>query len=122
MAAGYGSVCLICKSAKNVTAVQESLKAYLARSEDTSLPGLLPKVILDYTGDALTGVLSLPVYLSKGLEFDAVLICDADSTTYHTEDDRKLLYISCTRALHHLSLFCEGDESPLVQYIERQTK
>lgn len=122
VAAGYGSVCLICKSAKNVTAVQESLKAYLARSEDTSLPGLLPKVILDYTGDALTGVLSLPVYLSKGLEFDAVLICDADSTTYHTEDDRKLLYISCTRALHHLSLFCEGDESPLVQYIERQTK
>ncbi|WP_334306013.1 ATP-binding domain-containing protein [Anaerocolumna sp. AGMB13025] len=52
--------------------------------------------------------------MSKGLEFDAVLICDADSTNYHSEDDKKLLYIASTRALHRLNLFCKGEASLLL--------
>ena len=57
----------------------------------------------------------LPSYMAKGLEFDAVLICDGDSDTYQTGDDRKLLYIECTRALHRLSLFCQGELTPLLE-------
>ncbi|WP_242996502.1 MULTISPECIES: ATP-binding domain-containing protein [Lachnospiraceae] len=52
--------------------------------------------------------------MSKGLEFDTVLICDADSQNYHDEDDKNLLYVACTRALHKLSLFCENEVSPLI--------
>ena len=42
----------------------------------------------------------LPSYLSKGLEFDSVIIVD----TFNKEDkiDLKLLYVSMTRALHKL--------------------
>lgn len=53
----------------------------------------------------LKGVFAIPVYLSKGLEVDAVLICDADQEHYDSEDDKNLLYIACTRALHRLNLF-----------------
>ena len=62
----------------------------------------------------LQGVFIIPVYMSKGLEFDAVLVCDADRQNYHNEDDKKLLYVACTRALHRLNFFCEKDISPFI--------
>jgi len=42
-------------------------------------------------------------YLSKGLEFDSVIIINPNNN-YFTDDilDLKLLYISMTRALHKL--------------------
>lgn len=47
------------------------------------------------------GVIILPVYLAKGLEFDVVII--TDSSKYTTEPlDTKLQYIAITRALHRL--------------------
>jgi DNA helicase-2/ATP-dependent DNA helicase PcrA len=69
------------------------------------------------TSDAqadLSGPFLIPVYLAKGLEFDAVLICDADQQHYHRADDKNLLYIACTRALHRLNLFYTGAVSPLL--------
>ena len=102
-AAGYRSVGLICKTEKNALSLYARLKDRL----DVS-------VIRKEGAAELQGVLILPVYMAKGLEFDAVLICDADSGNYHSEDDAKLLYIACTRALHRLSLFCAGELSPLV--------
>ena len=62
----------------------------------------------------LHGVFIIPVYMSKGLEFDAVLICDTNAENYNSEDDKNLLYIACTRALHRLNLFCPGEPSPLL--------
>ncbi len=59
------------------------------------------------------GILILPVYLAKGLEFDAALVIGADKS-YATEQDRKLLYIACTRALHRLDLYTAGSWSPLI--------
>lgn len=70
--------------------------------------------------EELTGTFIIPVYLTKGLEFDAVLILDADQTHYHSREDRKLLYIASSRALHRLALFHTGEASPwLKQNIER---
>lgn len=61
------------------------------------------------------GVSVVPVYLAKGLEFDAVLIADADGTHYAANpQDAKLLYVACTRALHRLTLLHEGTLTPLV--------
>lgn len=56
------------------------------------------------------GVSVLPVYLSKGLEFDAVIVTDVDPSHYGPED-AKLLYVGCTRALHELWLLY-GDALP----------
>lgn len=65
----------------------------------------------DYKG----GISVIPVYLTKGLEFDAVLIVDVDSENYQkNEGDAKLLYVGCTRALHHLWMSYTGECSPLV--------
>ncbi|BFT71724.1 HelD family protein [Paenibacillus sp. P36] len=61
------------------------------------------------------GISVVPVYLTKGLEFDAVLLMDVTAAHYEaTLMDAKLLYVGCTRALHELWLMAPGDLSPLV--------
>ncbi|OPH57478.1 DNA helicase UvrD [Paenibacillus ferrarius] len=61
------------------------------------------------------GISVLPVYLTKGLEFDAVLLMDVTAGHYEaTLMDAKLLYVGCTRALHELWLMAPGELSPLV--------
>lgn len=100
---GFQSIGLICKTENNSIRLFEKMNQKL-------------DIQLIKNGDVsdLQGTFVIPVYLSKGLEFDAVLICDADSQNYHDEDDKNLLYVACTRALHRLSLFCEKEISPLV--------
>ena len=72
------------------------------------------QIIRNGSAAELQGVFIIPVYMSKGLEFDAVLICDADN--------QNLLYVACTRALHRLSLFCEKEVSPLIYATSKHTK
>ncbi len=64
--------------------------------------------------ERIEGTLLLPCYTAKGLEFDAVLVCDADAQNYFDEDDKKVLYVACTRALHRLCLYSDGAMTPLV--------
>ncbi|MFD2611756.1 HelD family protein [Paenibacillus gansuensis] len=73
--------------------------------------------LLDAKQSAYGGGLSVvPVYLAKGLEFDAVVIADADERNYRGRPaDAKLLYVACTRALHELHLLYSGTVSPLVK-------
>ena len=100
---GYQSIGLICKTEKKALFLYESLK------DKADVQLIKSESITD-----LQGVFIIPVYMSKGLEFDAVIICDADAETYYSQDDKKLLYIACTRALHRLNLFCMGEASPLL--------
>ncbi|MFC3096223.1 HelD family protein [Alteraurantiacibacter palmitatis] len=62
-----------------------------------------------------TGVLICAAQLAKGLEFDRVVIAGADDKNYHTNMDRNLLYIGCTRAMHRLSLVSHGDPSRFIR-------
>lgn len=100
---GYQSIGLICKTEKNALSLFDSLKDRVD-----------VQIIKNESAGEVQGVFIIPVYMSKGLEFDAVLICDADSTNYYSEDDKKLLYIASTRALHRLNLFCKGAASSLL--------
>lgn len=95
---GYRSIGLLCKTEKNALSLYKLIKGKM----DVQL-------IKDESISDLKGVFIMPVYMSKGLEFDAVLICDADDMNYNSSDDKKLLYIACTRALHRLNMFCEGE-------------
>ena len=53
------------------------------------------------------GIIMTTVHLAKGLEFDEVIIPFASARTYHTDVDRSMLYIACTRAMH-------GSHSPML--------
>lgn len=50
----------------------------------------------------------LPVYLSKGLEADGVIVAGV-SEEWNTNEDRNLMYVAATRALHELTVFFQGD-------------
>ncbi|MCM1566679.1 MAG: AAA family ATPase [Dehalobacter sp. 4CP] len=100
---GYQSVGLICKTE------HDALSLYAQLKDQSDIQLLKGDVQFD-----LSGVFLIPVYLAKGLEFDAVLICEADQAHYHSADDKNLLYIACTRALHRLNLFYTGEISPFL--------
>ncbi len=99
----YKSIGLICKTEKEASSLYESLK------DEIQI-----KLIKSDSMATLDGTFIIPIYLSKGLEFDSVLILNTDKNTYYSKDDKNLLYIACTRALHRLSLFYTGEMSPLL--------
>ena len=101
---GYRSIALVCKTEQDSISLHERLKSR------TDIRLVKSGTVID-----LSGVFIIPVYMAKGLEFDAVLLCDVDNRHYNSEDDKNLLYIACTRALHRLNLFYTGDKSVLLQ-------
>lgn len=61
------------------------------------------------------GIMVLPVALTKGLEFDAVLLYEPTAEKYPVCDkNAKLLYVAATRALHELSVVCSGKLTGLI--------
>ena len=62
-----------------------------------------------------SGVVITTAHLAKGLEFDEVVVPFASARNYHTEVDRRMLYIACTRAMHQLTLTYSGDITPLIK-------
>ena len=90
---GYKNIAIICKDCEEVELLFKQLKKY-------NLP--INKITKD-SDKYKIGVCILPAYLSKGLEFDAVIINDASYYKY-SEDviDQRLLYVAVTRAMHQL--------------------
>lgn len=100
---GYESIAIICKS------MSDSEKLF------KSIGGKISATIINSNSfDTVKGVTILPVYMAKGLEFDAVIIYQTNEDNYNNNDDKKLLYIASTRALHKLSLFYTGQISKLI--------
>jgi len=61
------------------------------------------------------GVLVLPIALTKGLEFDVVILWKPDETRYGmNQKEAKLLYVAITRALHELYMVGDREVSPLL--------
>jgi DNA helicase II / ATP-dependent DNA helicase PcrA len=61
------------------------------------------------------GLSVIPSYLTKGLEFDGVIVADAGAENYRlTHRDARLLYVVLTRALHELAVLYTGELSPLL--------
>ncbi len=100
---GTASVAVICKTADEAARVYSRL----LHKHDVRL----------MESSSITfhhGLVVLPAYLAKGLEFDAVIIHNAGSAVYGEDLQRKLLYTACTRALHSLTIYMSGDPSPLL--------
>lgn len=101
---GLETIAVICKTQQEAEKVYSKLKISINISLTGPTDGKIEK-----------GVSVIPSYLAKGLEFDAVIIYDAGKVNYSTEFDRRLLYISCTRALHRLTIFYTGEGSSFIR-------
>ncbi|PZD96251.1 helicase [Paenibacillus sambharensis] len=103
-AEGYESVAVICRTA------EESSKAYSTLGSALSM-----RLVTKDTMQFERGITIIPAYLAKGVEFDAVLIYNASEQVYQHENERKLFYTACTRAMHELVLMSDGTPSRFVR-------
>ncbi len=105
--AGYETIAIICRSLEETLRVKEALK------DKTQLEHLEENV------EEMTfksGVMVLPIYMTKGLEFDAVILWNPVEENYLVSDeDAKLLYVAITRALHELYIVYQGELSGLLK-------
>ena len=102
-ASGHASLGIIAKTNRDARALYDSLK------QKHEIHLLSPE-----SGSFSSGVSVTSIQMSKGLEFDQVIVADADSETYTTGYDRSLLYIACTRAMHKLALLYTGEQTKLL--------
>lgn len=90
----FETIAVICKTAAECSAVYEQL----SNQVDIQL-------INHNTKQFKKGILLLPAYMAKGIEFDAVLIYNASAANYSRENERNYFYTACTRAMHELHIY-----------------
>lgn len=91
---GFKSIAVVYKNQKNMANLNKKFRDNNIESE------IIYKDQEKYNG----GVCIVTSYLSKGLEFDVVIVADAEDGNYDANSklDMKLLYVAMTRALHKL--------------------
>ncbi len=99
----YNTTAVVCKTA----GLAEKLHAELTKHIEATL-------LDDESCEFPTGVVVTPFYFAKGLEFDAVHVADVSEEAFSTDDDRQILYIACTRALHELDIYHTGRKSKFI--------
>ena len=96
VSAGYETIAIVCRTDDDAEAVRNMLN-------------------IEENTEFRNGVMVLPVTLTKGLEFDAVVLWKPDTENYkNTPKDAKLLYVAITRALHELHMILDGEISELL--------
>ncbi|APM39809.1 RNA polymerase recycling motor HelD [Clostridium kluyveri] len=101
---GYKSIGIITRTVKEAEEVYSFLK-----------DKVYVKSIMKDDDEYVSDTLVIPSYLSKGLEFDVVLIYNAGDGNYSCEEERLLFYTACTRALHALCIYYSGKITPLLK-------
>lgn len=124
---GYNTIAVICRDQEEAARAEGQLKQY---------PGLFPEESPQSSqaadspeekagtpdsgssshGSFTSGVMVLPIHLTKGLEFDSVLLWNPDQKAYSPDraGDSKLLYVAVTRALHELHILYHGQLTNLL--------
>lgn len=96
----YTNIGIICRTSK----MADELYHNLQEIEGVHL--------LDFSSTEFEdGIIITSAHMSKGLEFDQVLIPNVSDEEYQSEMDRKMLYVACTRAMHKLTLTYVGEIS-----------
>jgi len=102
----YTTLGILCKNSR------------LAKKLHQELSGEYAVYLLDDNSDAFkNGITITTIFMSKGLEFDEVIIPCANAEMYSSEYDRGLLYVACTRAMHKLMLSYHGN---VTKFLETQ--
>ena len=97
---GLQTIALLTKTEEEAEQVAAALSAR----------GLAAELVTNQSTLYSGGLCIMPGYLSKGLEFDAVVLCDASAKKYAADQrvDMHLLYVAMTRALHRLDILYSG--------------
>lgn len=111
---GYKTIAVISKT--------DLLSSYI--NDDLAMLGInIPNVSeTDDLSDEKFRICTISNQLAKGLEFDAVIINNANENIYSVSNalDMKLLYVAITRALHELDIVYTGEVSkPLEKYVKK---
>lgn len=88
---------------------------YRCRKLAEALEEVAPPIL--QAGDTLPeqGLVMLSLKHAKGLEFDHVIIAEAQADTYDASDlSRRRLYTACSRATKHLCIIAQGSLTPLL--------
>lgn len=115
------------KGYKSIAVISKYPKQSLYLNDDLYAEGLyIPNIdeSIDITSDN-GGVFTIPGYLAKGLEFNAVIINGADEDIYNSsnETDMKLLYVASTRALHEMDVVYSNEiTKPFEKFIKKDVK
>lgn len=99
---GIESIAIICRTKSSAERVYMQIKSDCA--DCNYEVNLLKKDDARFS----KGISVIPSYLAKGLEFDGVLVFEGEESEYCNEDERKLFYTVCTRALHVLHIYYLG--------------
>lgn len=117
-----------------VEAVVSTLKAYQQEHDTTAIigktladsqriadllkqRGVKTTLIKGENQRLVAGTIVVPSYLAKGLEFDATIVWNANDHQYGSDDQRRLLYTICSRAMHELTLVSIGQPTPLIDKV-----
>lgn len=76
--------------------------------------GLTAKLLSNKDSELPDGIAVLPIYLAKGLEFDAVVIPDVSKQAMPDKNFTGILYTMASRAMHELTMISNGPVTPLV--------
>lgn len=91
---------------KNATQAHEVYQQ-LRQSTDITL-------LTDTDRTLQTGILVMPIYLAKGLEFDTVIAYDVSANNYSDPRSTGILYTIASRAMHQLILLSIGAACPMI--------
>lgn len=90
--------------------LQDAQRVYSSLNENEDII-----LLTDNSNEFNGNIVILPSYLSKGLEFDSVILFDVSKEKYAMNElEIKLLYVSMTRAMHTLDIFYEKDLTELL--------
>ncbi|MCR5146234.1 MAG: ATP-binding domain-containing protein [Clostridia bacterium] len=102
---GYKSIAIIAKDMEECKEIQKHINKV---RDDV-------KLIQGKDSEYNAGISIVPSYLAKGLEFDCVIIANANDQKYVDNSlDTKLLYVTITRAMSKLDVFYVGRISKLL--------
>ncbi|MEC5425487.1 RNA polymerase recycling motor HelD [Virgibacillus sp. C22-A2] len=107
---GYETIAIVCKTLKESEIIFNLLQGKVS-----------VKKVNEETYTFEKGLLVLPVYLAKGIEFDAVIIPDASKEQYDLQSDRTLFYTACTRAMHELVMITESEPCSFIEDCPKET-
>lgn len=102
---GYKSIAIIAKDMKECEQIEKKISKIRADI----------KLIKGKDSEYNAGISIVPSYLAKGLEFDCVIVSNANKEKYTNSSlDIKLLYVTITRAMSKLDIFYQGKMSELL--------